>query len=185
MGGVELPRGASLEKGAVKLDDIYQLALSWAPRRARWSHLLEEAQDWGPAHELAHALIEEPWRRKKRDYALCPFGACHCRGRMCEVHEVAAMIVSRKLLIAARKTHLANREYNDTGYGWIIDDPTNVERACALLRRKGLWPVPTSKNALEAQLRRRFRRRSALYRPKPPRQPFNPLNSLVSALLGT
>jgi hypothetical protein len=167
------------------LDDIYLLALSWVPRRAWWSHLLlGGAEHWGPAHELAHALIEEPWRRRRRTYALCDFNKCTCRGQMCEVHEIAAMAISRRLLSATGNPRLANREYNDTGYGWIIDDSVLNQRALALLKRKGLWPVPRSRSALEAQLRRRFRRSSAPRRPTRPRPRFYTMDSLVGAILG-
>ena len=166
------------------LDDLYKLALSWVPRKAWWPHLLEDPNHWGPAHELGHALIEEPWRRHKRAYGLCDLGDCKCRGRVCEAHEVAAMVISRRLLDATGNIHLSNREFNDTGYSWIIDDLTNVRRARALLRKKKLWPVPRSRRALEALLRRRFRRQSAPHRPTKPRRRFNTLDSLVGAILG-
>ena len=168
----------------MRLEDIYELALSWVPRRAWWPHLLENAEHWGPAHELGHALVEEPWRRRKRAYGLHDFDKCTCRGQTCEVHEIAAMIISRHLLVSAKHTSLANREYNDTGYGWIIDDPTLNRRARALLKRKGLWPIPRSRSGLEALLRRRFRRRSAPRKPTRPRRTFNTLDSLVGAILG-
>jgi hypothetical protein len=50
------------------LGDIYELAVAWCPKKARWPHLIECADTWGPAHELGHALIETSDRWRKDGY---------------------------------------------------------------------------------------------------------------------
>jgi hypothetical protein len=139
----------------VTLHDLWQLANQWCPKKASWDHLLEAQSSWGPAHELGHALIEPPSGWHKHDYGRCALAFCIHRGHRCYTYEVAAMLISHRLLRAAGYEHLADREYNETSDIDLVDG-VHTERAKALLRRKKLWPVPRTLPSLERALQRRL-----------------------------
>lgn len=139
----------------ITLQAIHTLALAFCPREARWQHLLERSDSWGPAHELGHALVEPANRRDLEHYGGCAAGFCHCPGARCDVHEIAAMMISARLVRRAGHPELAAREIDDTeGYN-LIDTPWHRERAKRRLRRLRLWPVPYTLPMLETALRRR------------------------------
>ena len=138
------------------LDDLYQLAVIWCPKKARWKHLLENVEDWGCAHELAHALIEPSFRWKMHSYGRCSIGFCEHHLDQCDTYEAAAMYISRTLLVAVGQPQLAEREVQNTN-DYDLIDLVHFTRAKALLKRKGLWPVPRTKRSLEAALKRRLR----------------------------
>lgn len=144
-------------ESSLSLEMLYQLAVEWCPKKARWSHLLVTIASWGPAHELGHALIETPDRWNKQDYGHCPIAFCKCRYDLCDTYEIAAMRISSRLLAAAGHPRLAHQEYDETSDIDLVD-PIHEGRATALLRRKKLWPVPRTKRTLEAALKRRLGR---------------------------
>jgi hypothetical protein len=117
--------------------------------------LLEDKNSWGPAHELGHALIEPSRGWKEYDYGRCALAFCNHRGQRCDTYEVAAMLISHALLRASGNAFMSEREYNETSDVDLVD-PVHDKRAKALLRRKGLWPVPRTRRALEAALKRRL-----------------------------
>lgn len=137
------------------LDDLYELALAWCPKRARWERLITSAHDWGSAHELGHALIEVPWRRRHANYKRCSLGFCTCRADSCDTHEIAAMMVSRRLLRATGNERLYEDEVKYTSDLDLVD-VVHIKRARRLLRSKGLCPVPRTRKSLEAALKRRL-----------------------------
>jgi hypothetical protein len=138
------------------LQDLWRLANLWCPKPARWTHLLDEPNSWGPAHELGHALIEPRWRWKFRNYERCPLGFCQCnKANPCNAYEAAAMYISRTLLRAVGHEFIADREIEETtDYDYL--EPADFKRAKALLKRKKLWPVPRTRKALEAALKHRL-----------------------------
>jgi hypothetical protein len=135
--------------------DLWRLAVEWCPKKARWPHLIDDHESWGPAHELGHALIEARVRWNQNDYGHCPLAMCNCRRELCDTYEVAAMLISHALLRATGNEFMSEREYADTTDIDLVD-PVHNQRAKALLRKKGLWPVPRTKRSLEAALRRRL-----------------------------
>jgi len=147
--------------------DLWRLAVEWCPKKARWPHLIDEHNSWGPAHELGHALIEPSDRWDKHDYGRCALAFCRCKAERCDTHEVAAMLISRALLRAAGNEFMSEREYNETSDIDLVQ-PIHEARAKALLRRKRLWPVPRTRRTLEAALKRRLGRPRGS---KPSKQP--------------
>ena len=155
----------------LNLQILWQLANLWCPKPARWKHLLDTSDSWGPAHELGHALLEPRWRWKFKNYERCPLGFCTCNKlHPCNAYEAAAMYVSRALLRATGNEFIADREINETtDYDYL--EPADFKRAKALLRRKKLWPIPRTRRTLEVALKRRLgkpRGRRALPTQQPP-----------------
>lgn len=137
------------------LERIHELALRWG-RSATWERLLETANSWGPAHELAHMLIEPQWRHDETDYGRCGIYFCSCRGNACTVAEAAAMMISHRLVTTAGREDLVQAEIEATT-DYDLIDASDFRRGKALLKRKGLWPVPRTVEAIERALRRRLR----------------------------
>jgi hypothetical protein len=153
----------------VTLEDLYELANLWCPKKARWAHLLEHADTWGPAHELGHALIETSDRWRKESYGHCAIAFCECPRHLCDTYEIAAMRISSRLLAACGHPGLAHQEFDETSDIDLVD-PIHEKRATALLRRKKLWPVPRTRRTLEAALVRRLGKPQGS-KPKPPKPP--------------
>lgn len=141
-------------RDALTLDILWTAAIEWCPFRARWEHLLERPISWGPAHELGHALIEPADRRDLENYGACSLGFCGCEDDRCDVHEIAAMTISSRLLTYVGRPDLVLREIEDTTDYDLLDIPFYRGRARALLRELGLWPVPYTVRRLEAALTR-------------------------------
>lgn len=170
----------------MSLRDLWSIANAWCPRSASWTHLLDYWDSWGPSHEIGHALIEPRERQGEDSYGRCAPGVCAHDGE-CDVHEIAAMLVSGALVRAAGHADLADREVQDTEDYDLIFTPRNYRRARALLRKKKLWPVPKTKAALEAALKRNLGRRVPVSkrRKRQLRTPPKPwLNQLAESILG-
>lgn len=168
----------------MSLRDLWNIANEWCPRKAAWTNLLDYWDSWGPSHEIGHALIEPRKRRNKDSYGRCAPGFCEHEDDECDVFEVAAMMISRRLVTVAGHPNLANREVNDTNDYDLIATPRNFRRARALLKRKKLWPVPRTKAALERALQQRCGRRIpvAKRRKRAKRTPFAPLSMFANLL---
>lgn len=143
------------------LPDLHALALRWCPRPARWSHLLRARHiAWGPAHEIAHALLSLPAERRLADYGMCSAGFCCCPGDRCDIVETAAIKVSARLLVAAGRPDAVQLEADATeGYADLMT-PWHVRRAHWLLGRRGLrlGTLPRTRAELERLLERRVGR---------------------------
>ncbi len=164
------------------LEDIWKLANTWCPSKA-WAHLLEDPDSWGPSHELGHLLIEPAWRRDKYDYGRCAPGFCQCRGEECDIAEIAAMLISHRLVEICGHPELADAEIQQTSDYDLISTPHNFRRARALLRRKRLWPVPRSVRGLEALLKRRVGRPCMKRKRRQPKaNTFSPLLMLAEMI---
>lgn len=137
------------------LRDLYDLAILWCPRKARWEHLIDRVNSWGPAHELGHALIETRDRWSKPDYGRCALAFCIHHAKRCDTHEMAAMGISCQLLRAAGHEEMVYAEHRATIDIELVD-PIHIDRGKKLLRKKGLWPVPKTRRSLEAALKRRL-----------------------------
>lgn len=165
---------------------LWALANEWCPRDASWTHLLDYWDSWGPSHEIGHALIEPYERQGQGDYGRCTTGFCRCDDE-CDVYEIAAMLVSKALVTAAGHPELADKEIEDTTDYDLAASPQNYRRARALLRKKKLWPVPKTREALEAALKRNLRRRVPVSkrRQRAKRTPPKPwLTQLAEAIMG-
>lgn len=76
------------------------------------------------------------------------------------------MRISEALLKAAGRPDLVEEEVQATSdYDFIMD--TSWRRSKALLERKKLWPVPRTRKALEAALKRRLGRPRGRKSPRP------------------
>lgn len=171
----------------MSLRDLWSIANEWCPRSASWTHLLDYWDSWGPSHEIGHALIEPRERHVLDSYGRCSTGFCRCDDDDCDVIEIAAMLISGKLVAYAGRPELADKEANDTTYYDLAATPANFRRARALLRKKKLWPVPRTKKALEAALKRNLGRRVpvAKRRQRAKQTPPKPwLTQLAEAITG-
>lgn len=173
-------RATVASSSSLTLTDLWVAANLWCPKKAAWTHLLDDLGDWGPAHELGHALIEPSRRWELRDYGRCPVGSCHHRGKECDVYEVAAMRVSHALVCAAGRPDLVGREVEST-IDYDLIEGTCWLRGKALLERKRLWPVPRTRRSLEVALRRRLGRPRGR-RQRPSINPPVPLQVLCEIL---
>lgn len=139
---------------SLTMHSIYDIALEFCPRVASFVHdHPRHWNTWMPAHEIGHFLVEPKCRRAIKMYGRCSLGFCRCRGEACNVAEMAAMVVSSRLLSAARRNDLIDKEWRATA---DLDHVTqkNYNDARALLRRKGLGRIPRSVHALRAACER-------------------------------
>lgn len=172
---------------SMSLRDLWSIANEWCPRKAAWTHLLDYWDSWGPSHEIGHALIEPRENRSKDSYGRCAPGFCEHEDEECDIYEIAAMMISSRLVTAAGHPNLANREINDTTDYDLIATPRNFRRARALLKRKKLWPVPRTRRALERALQARLGRRVPVQkrRQRAKQTPPKPwLTQLAEAIVG-
>jgi len=129
----------------MRLDELKRLAIAWVPRQAAWWSIINQpAPSWGPAHELAHALISRPHQRSQNSYGLCDVGGCFCRGWSCLTYETAAMLLSSTWHRAVGYENLIVAEIDATPDYAVIDDAFWRIRGRRMLRRRGLWPIPTT-----------------------------------------
>lgn len=168
----------------ISLRELWVLANEWVPRKAAWTHLLDYWDNWGPSHELGHALIEPAERRRHPSYGRCEPRCCKHDGEECDVVEIAAMMISQRLVTAAGHPELSDREVQGTTDYDLIATPRNFRRARALLKQKKLWPVPQTQAALEAALRTRLKRRVpvAQRRRRAKRTPWSPMTMFANLL---
>lgn len=164
----------------ITLRTLWRIASEWIPYTQDWGHLLVYWDTWGPAHEIGHALIEDPARRHTPGWGVsCQIGFCKHAGEICDVHEAAAMEISRALVRAAGHPELVHDEIESTiDYDHISDRSFRASKS--LLRRRGLCPVPTTEEAIVAHLKARLGRRVAVAkRRKRPRTKFKYVNTLA------
>lgn len=138
------------------LPALHDLALRWCPPDARWGYLLDGWDYWGPAHELAHAILSRPEERTVSDYGLCEAAACRCPGERCHVVELAAQRISGHLLRTVGRQDLAEDDIWSTDGYTEIATPANDRASWHLLRAEHLWPLPRTIAGLERLLRRRM-----------------------------
>jgi hypothetical protein len=169
---------------SITLRDLWSLANEWVPRKACWKHLLDYWNNWGPAHELGHALLEPAERRSKRSYGRCAPGACQHEDDECGVAEIAAMMISAQLVTAAGHPALAEREVQGTTDYDVIATPANYRRARKLLKQRKLWLLPRTKATLERALRARLGRRVpvAQRKKRAKRFPWSPVSLFANML---
>jgi hypothetical protein len=147
------------------LVDINDLALKFCPEVASWQILGRGVHHYGPAHELAHALLSTPSERRLTSYGLCelandpaygyPVG-CSCDGARCFVVELAAMTLSRGLVSGAGHPEIAEDEARATlHYRAFSQDREVREAADLLLERRGLAGKARSRADLLSWIRRR------------------------------
>jgi hypothetical protein len=138
------------------LRDLYVLYRRYVPVESRHRNAGDGAL-WWPAHELGH-LLTVP----SNTIGLPMFGldddadpdALNVPERRCR--ELAAMSVSRRLLVACDRRDLADQEANDTDhdtteYAW---EDHAKRRIPEILREHGCLRISRSREALEAKLRR-------------------------------
>lgn len=143
------------KRQAITLHEIYRLARQHAPLAARRERFVARDFGWGPAHELAHALLSTRRERSVEDYGMCDFGGCTCDRARCMVIEVAAMTISHALVRAAGWPDLVYAERSsspriDATFGRVLR-----RRARALLQKRGLWPIPATSARLRAAIAHR------------------------------
>jgi hypothetical protein len=145
-----------MNKPSITLHALWRIANEWVPYTRAWGHLLMHWYSWGPAHEIGHALIEDPAHRATPGWGLsCEIGFCKHDDERCDVHEAAAMMISQTLVTATGHLHLANDEIESTiDYDHISQQSFNASKA--LLRIQGLWPIPTTKEAIVSRLKARL-----------------------------
>lgn len=137
------------------MSGIHALAVRWTPPKARFDSMLVDRDSWGPAHELGHALVEPRSRHAIAGYGRCSLGFCRCRGESCNVFELAAMLVSSRLMFAAKRSDLVDDETQHTTDLDLVT-PKNVDDAERLIRRLKLWPIPRTFAAVSRECQRRL-----------------------------
>jgi len=139
----------------ITIDALRQLALRWCPRPARWENLLRaKGPDWGPAHEIAHALLSQPQARLLPNYGLC--SQCFCPGECCSIAEVAAMALSTTLHRRAGRKDLVAAEAEATDNYDLLMGPWYIQQANRLLIQHKLQRLPRTAAGLEQLLSRRL-----------------------------
>lgn len=164
-----------MDKPSITLQALWQIASEWVPYTKEWGHLLTYWDTWGPAHEIGHALIEDPARRGIPGWGMsCQIGFCHHDGENCDVREVAAMTISNALVKAAGHPHLVADEIESTiDYDYI--SARSFRNGRALLRRQNLWPVPLTEEAIVQRLKERLGRRVPVSKRR--KRPFTKYNT--------
>lgn len=143
---------------ALTLDAIWHIAVNHVPVAARYNDRLSMRRSWGPAHELAHALVASPKERTQRDFGLtCEPGMCRCPGEHCHVVELSAMSVSRRLVTAAGHAHLADVELQATPDYDMMVWSRPVRAARRLLVRRRLLRLPRTIAGLRQFVRDRLK----------------------------
>lgn len=136
---------------------LLRLARRYCPVKARWSALVQQhSPEWGPGHEIGHALLSRPRERTRANYGLCSVEMCDCPAARCHVVELAAMYISANLHVAADRHDLLAMEIQATpGYA-AISTPRYWELAAQLLARQRLIRLPRTVSRLEELLRKRL-----------------------------
>ncbi len=147
--------------GPLTLPALHELANLWCPAQARWNYLLAGFDHWGPAHELAHALLSRPDERVQLNYGLCEAGYCSCLAERCYGIELAAQRISWRLLAVVGREDLAREDIDATDYYDLMATPANWAASWYLLRTERLWPLPSTINGLARLLERRLGASSA------------------------
>lgn len=139
------------------LADIHELAVRYCPRPARWDYLLVDDY-WGPAHEIAHALLSTPEERALPSYGLCDGEpGCSCTDGWCYVVEAAAMRISGHLLYnVLGRDDLSSQDWDACTRIDEIEKPSTWRASWAMLRAERLWPLPRTRAGLERLLERRL-----------------------------
>jgi len=110
---------------------------------------------WWPAHELGHLLTVPPEWIGLPMFGLDDNGELDSpkTHELC-CRELAAMSVSRRLLIACGRRDIARREGEETDYETMmhLDDPSARRRVRAILRKHNCVRLPRTREGLEAKL---------------------------------
>jgi hypothetical protein len=143
--------------GAMTPSTLRTLARRYCPRPARWDRLLNDKRaEWGPGHEIAHALLSMPHEWALVNYGLCTPAGCRCPGERCCVVEVAAMYISARLCLAMGRRDPIAAEADATDDYEYIDTQWHWTRAARLLARRRLTRIPRTRRGLERLLRARL-----------------------------
>jgi hypothetical protein len=110
---------------------------------------------WVPGHELAHALLAKPEQLTKRRLGMCKTRDCRCRYERCHLLEACATTISCAWHIACGRPDLAFEEMKPevTWIGKPIDTGRMRRRVIRRLKQQGLWPIPTTIEAIKAAFR--------------------------------
>lgn len=133
----------------LSVDQILELVHRYMPRRALARAILFGSR-WGPAHELAHALIALPYERRQKRFGLDKKGVDPTYALTCEA---AAMRISFRLHRACGDPRLVNDELRATDEESIC--LLYARATTALLRERGCLGVPRTAGALERLCRAR------------------------------
>lgn len=139
---------------------LLRLARRYCPVKARWSGLVQQhSPEWGPGHEIGHALLSRPRERSLKHYGLCSLGSCLCLHERCHVVELAAMYISSNFHHAADRHDLVAMEIQATDGYTTINTPWYWMRAAKLLAGQHLTRLPRTVLKLEELLTRRLLRK--------------------------
>ena len=140
------------------LDDLLDLYKRYVPVASRHPHAQRSrrADSWWPAHELGHLLTVPPTHIGAPLFGMdTDVSWHHPQAEQWWAYELAAMSVSRRLLVACGRFdlfagpngELAASDYDVVHYG---------SRAAArrILRRQRALRVPRTRSGLEAKLQR-------------------------------
>lgn len=141
------------------LDEIWMIANYFLPKIAVDPSRIgnaAQAASWGPAHEIAHALVASPEERTRPFFGLpCSPEFCRCDDERCHVVELAAMDVSRRILVSAGRRDLVDAELKATTDYDLMAHAANKRAARRLIARSRLRRIPRDADRLVAMLHAR------------------------------
>ena len=133
----------------LSLGDLRELCDRYVPSSSRWpASIGDYCAPWWYTHEIGHLLVAARRDIGKRGFGVDDPSSYSEHYRRCV--ELAAMRISRSLLVAAGCWDLADDEVDNTDVQTVYwDDRGYVRR---LLRRRGVARVPTTRVRLERML---------------------------------
>jgi Zn-dependent peptidase ImmA (M78 family) len=149
-------------KKMLTLSDLHVLCDHYVPKTSRHDASLAEnlngevPQLWWPAHELGHLLTVPRKTIGKRQFGMQVDlqGDYSPEANRQRNYEVAAMFISRSLLIAAGREDLTWAERRQTSWDILHHhDYRSVER---ILQRAGCLRLPHTRTALERKIQTAF-----------------------------
>lgn len=143
------------------LSDLSALCTHYIPRVARhpgsFRRLGIKRASWWPSHELGH-LLTVP----RRQIGMPLFGLDETLSmgrpedvRLAATYELAAMIVSAKLLDRCGRPELAEVEYGD-GNGVTVSELGCARSAWRMVRSRNLQRIPGTRRGVETLIRARL-----------------------------
>ena len=152
----------------LRLAEIRDLAYRFVPTSAADRRLYERGpRSWWPAHEIGHFLVATPAECGQFMFGLVTYAARDTTLRYVIPREIAATLISQRLLRRSGHAALADEEIQYTDEATL---ECSFERWCKrsvekLLRANKALRLPTTRQGLEVLLTRKAREAGTTYYP--------------------
>ena len=130
----------------MQLSELVRLSALYCPARA-FSQSIFQSAEWGPGHELAHALVASPRERQRDSYGLSSVKSSTANDEYALHVEAAAMHLSFHFHRACKRADLIDEEVKYTD--WDSTSRIGEPRTKRLLRSRSCMNRSCSLRGLE------------------------------------